>query len=748
MAGGPASTTNAEAWPGARLTVPARVSPGSRGLKRPAAAADDGLMAGLLWALRRLVGTSRRYRTRLQVALVVLLGASLAAAFASWHAGRELETSYSGAAKAESLAVAKVLAGDLTSADLRQRTQLRRRLLRIGEGAANLPQIAVYERASGGLNLLASSAAAGGAASPAAAGRARRLTDGQALYETRHVRGEHVSELVYAWRPSGGGSLAVIEIRSRLAALDAALRHSQGNVAWAAAVSGLMLAALLLLVLGATVFRPLGKVQAAARRLAAGQLDARLEWRRHDELGALGHDFDAMASKLEESHRKLASLALTDALTGLANHRHFHHRLAEEMTRARQQSSPLALVALDLDHFKAVNDTHGHPYGDAVLQKAGAALAGVVRTIDTVARVGGEEFALLLPGADAELAYAIAERARDAIAGVPLRGTDLSFSAGIACYPEDAWSASSLVELADGALYLAKRGGRNQTRLYDAREGGTSERRSREEQQAEISALLEGGGAITPVFQPIVLLASGEVIGYEALARFAGSKRPPDAWFAQAHRCGLGPVLEAQALQAALRRPGRPQGTLLSLNVSPSALSSREVLGVLPNDLRGILIEITEHERFSDQPSFAGALSTIRERGALIAVDDAGAGYAGLHHLMRLRPDIIKLDRGLIDGIAVDDVKAALIESFASFARRTGAELCAEGIENLDDLGALREFGVTYGQGYALARPSAGWARVSEAALRACRGHRPAGAALGDEEIQHKTDSKEAVPSR
>ena len=717
------------------------------GLKRLAAATDNGPMAGVLGTLRRFVGGSRRYGTRLKVALVVVLGASVAAAFASWHAGRELETSYSGAAKAEALSVARILAGDLTRADLADRARLRGRLARLEESVVNLHQIAVYERASGRLDLLASSDAASGAG-PSFPDRARRVTAGQVLYRTRHVRGKHVSELAYTWRPSGGRSLAAIEIRSSLAALDAALRHSRGNVAWAAAVSGLLLAALLLLVLGATVFRPLGKVQAAARRLAAGQLDARLAWRRHDELGALGRDFDAMASKLEESHRTLASLALTDALTGLANHRHFHDRLAEELTRARQQSSPLALVALDLDHFKAINDTHGHPYGDAVLQKAGAALTGVVRTIDTVARVGGEEFALLLPGADVELAYAIAERARDAIARVPLPKAELSLSAGIACYPEDAWSASSLVELADGALYLAKRSGRNQTRLYDGREGGTSERRSREEQQAEIGALLEGGGAIRPVFQPIVLLTSGEVIGYEALARFAGSERPPDAWFAQAHRCGLGPMLEAEALQAALRRPGRPQGTLLSLNVSPSALSSRDVLGVLPQDLRGILIEITEHERFSDQPAFAAALSTVRERGALIAVDDAGAGYAGLHHLMRLRPDVIKLDRGLIDGIAADDVKAALIESFASFARRTGAELCAEGIENLDDLGALRELGVRYGQGYAFARPSAGWARVSEAALQACRGHRPTDAALGDEGIQYKTDNKEAAARR
>jgi EAL domain-containing protein (putative c-di-GMP-specific phosphodiesterase class I) len=250
------------------------------------------------------------------------------------------------------------------------------------------------------------------------------------------------------------------------------------------------------------------------------------------------------------------------------------------------------------------------------------------------------------------------------------------------------------------------------------------------------------------VFQPVVALASGHLVGYEALSRFTDSpKRSPEAWFAQAHGCGLGPDLEAAAIHAALQPVGRPLGTHLALNVSPSALTSSPVIKALPRELAGIVIEITEHEFVSEDDDLADALAELRDRGARIALDDAGAGYAGLSQVMRLRPDIVKLDRNLTKAIHADPARMALVESFVRFARRTGAVVCAEGIESLDDLAVLGDLDVQWGQGYALARPAEPWAMVSPVAADVCRASlaqalraSPVGSgriAAGDRRLEH-----------
>ena len=428
------------------------------------------------------------------------------------------------------------------------------------------------------------------------------------------------------------------------------------------------------------------------------------------------------AAILPMAHRhqlKLRGLAATDALSGLANHRRFHEILAADLEQARRGRRPVALVMLDLDNFKVVNDTHGHPYGDEVLRAVGTELRGVVRTTDTAARVGGEEFALILPGTDGELAYRIAERARKAIAGVSVNDIDLTCSAGIATYPADAEDASSLCQHADGALYWAKRRGKSRTRRFDPDHVALA---WTDQQAAEIAALLAEPEAIKSVFQPVVDLVSGHLIGYEALARFSPSPgRSPEAWFAQAHGCGLGPELDAAAIRAALEPEGRPMETHLALNVSPSALTSEAVANALPSNLEGLVIEITEREFVPDDETLAGALRELRNRGARIAIDDAGAGYAGLKQMMRVRPDIVKLDRDLIKRIHADPARMALVESFVRFAWRIGATVCAEGIESLDDLAVVSDLDVQWGQGFVLGRPAAPWALVSPVAAGVCR---------------------------
>jgi diguanylate cyclase (GGDEF)-like protein len=466
------------------------------------------------------------------------------------------------------------------------------------------------------------------------------------------------------------------------------------------------------------IFRPLDRLRVATQAVGAGELGTRLRWRRRDELGQVARDFDSMATELEQNHRYLEELAHRDPLTGLANHRRFQEVLGKELAAAREEERPLAVVLLDLDDFKRINDSRGHPFGDELLVAIAKNLGSAMRGLGTVARVGGDEFGIVLPEADAGRAFALAEAARVAAeTAAPVRG-GLRCSAGIAAYPDDAKGAGALVQLADGALRWAKQSGRGRSRRYDREHVFVVT----DEQREDFAELIGRPHAVRPVFQPIVSLMSGESVGFEALARFEGNPAlPPSWWFSQAHRFELGGALEAEAVRAALAAGERPEGHFLSINLSPSALAAPEVKDLLPADLRGIVIEITEEERVFDVEALQRHLDPLRACGARIAVDDAGEGYAGLQQVMSMRADMIKLDRALVADVHTDPAKIALIGSLVHFARSTGASICAEGVETLDELRVLIHLGVAYGQGWALARPAAPWPRVNAEAARLCR---------------------------
>jgi diguanylate cyclase (GGDEF)-like protein len=432
---------------------------------------------------------------------------------------------------------------------------------------------------------------------------------------------------------------------------------------------------------------------------------------------ALVERFATMAALSYEAARQrehLRAQAATDGLTGLLNHRGSQERLRREIEDAAAAGRPLSVVVLDLDHFKRINDTLGHAEGDRALAAAAAKLGSVVRDGDAVGRLGGEEFVLVLPGVAGEAAVDAAERARAALGDVVAGRTRLEASAGVATFPEDAQEAADLLARADAALYAAKHAGRRQTRRYAA---NLAARPSRADERGEVEALLRRGeAAIRPVFQPVLELATGRVCGYEALTRVdANPVRRPDQWFAQAHRCGLGAELEALALRAALAVPGRPAGTFLALNVSPIGLLAPPVQDALPGDLSDVVIELTEHELFAAEEALETRLAELRARGARVALDDAGAGYAGLQQLIRVAPEILKIDRSLVHGAHADPSRYALLEALVSFAGTTGAAVCGEGVEDLADLHALADLDATYAQGYALARPTVAWTALSPA---------------------------------
>lgn len=233
--------------------------------------------------------------------------------------------------------------------------------------------------------------------------------------------------------------------------------------------------------------------------------------------------------------------------------------------------------------------------------------------------------------------------------------------------------------------------------------------------EARIREVLDGGIVGNPrlamVFQPVVDLRTGRIVGAEALARFKSEKnepyRTPDLWFEDARRAKRGVELELLAIEIALSRLDEmPANTYLALNVSPETIVSADlqrIIGRVPGER--IVVELTEHARVDDYAGVQAAVAWLRARGARLAVDDAGAGFASFQHILRLQPDVIKLDRSLTSGVDGNPVRHALASAMVSFAASLGAKICAEGIETLGEIVALQRLGIIYGQGYFLGKP-------------------------------------------
>jgi EAL domain-containing protein (putative c-di-GMP-specific phosphodiesterase class I)/AmiR/NasT family two-component response regulator len=261
------------------------------------------------------------------------------------------------------------------------------------------------------------------------------------------------------------------------------------------------------------------------------------------------------------------------------------------------------------------------------------------------------------------------------------------------------------------ALYVRVQ--RHNTQLQNELDRKFEQERQLAEQRrvwtAEVNRVLTGD-ELRMVFQPVVDLVSGDVVGVEALSRFDGSpQRPPNEWFAIADGMGLGVELELLAVKRALAQiDDIDPSAFMSVNVSPTTAMSEELrrcLAVAPG--HRVVVELTEHARVRDYEALWPAFDELRAQGVRIAVDDAGAGYSGLQHILRLQPDILKLDNDLTRHIHVDPARRALAAAMTTFAHEIGASLVAEGIETREDLEALQAIGIPWGQGYHLAPPGA-----------------------------------------
>lgn len=237
--------------------------------------------------------------------------------------------------------------------------------------------------------------------------------------------------------------------------------------------------------------------------------------------------------------------------------------------------------------------------------------------------------------------------------------------------------------------------------------------------ELEVKRVLAGMSSARLVFQPVTDLSRGEVVGYEALARFGDAGlRAPGPYFAAAERCGRTAELEAHLLQQALTaRADVPAGRFLAVNLSPALLASPVVTAVLraAGDLSGLVLELTEHVPVDNLGALRRRIDLLRDRGALLALDDAGAGWSGLRQVAELRPDVVKLDKSLVTDVDSDQVKQGLVELVHQFVSRLDSRLLVEGIERFEELDAVARLGVPLAQGWLLGRPSLRWSELPPA---------------------------------
>jgi diguanylate cyclase (GGDEF)-like protein len=419
--------------------------------------------------------------------------------------------------------------------------------------------------------------------------------------------------------------------------------------------------------------------------------------------------------ELEDRYHAALADALTDQLTGLGNHRAFQEELDRQVAAAHRYEFPLALVLIDIDEFKTINDQGGHVVGDGVLHGFGQLLTSGVRRPDRPYRIGGDEFALLLPHTDADGARVLARRLLAMALQPPLREDGLkpvSFSAGISALPALADGRSRLYSQADAALYAAKRGGRTDVAVYDP----TIEAGPADEGASAAVAEVIARGQLHPVYQPIMDVASGRVLGVEGLIRPGAATRfdDPAALFAAAEASGRLTTLDLACVEiivAGARRLAPNQ--FLSVNLSPRTLEAGEfnttaLLGILARHRfppERLVLELTEHQPLLHPERVRQKIEACRATGVRFAADDLGAGNAGLKLLSEIRFDILKVDLSLVQRTTPGAPSRAVVHSVVELAARTSALVIAEGVERQAELAQLLELGVGAAQGYYLGRP-------------------------------------------
>jgi diguanylate cyclase len=440
----------------------------------------------------------------------------------------------------------------------------------------------------------------------------------------------------------------------------------------------------------------------------------------HDERG---HVTGVIAVSTDITERRRAEVALQhqalhDVLTDLPNRTLLGEQLTHNLGTAHETGGTLALVFMDLNRFKDVNDTLGHHVGDALLLQVGARVQGILRTSDLVARLGGDEFAVLLPGAAAPVAVALAQRIL-AVLTAPIvvegRSLEIGASLGIAVYPEHGTDAGALMRHADVAMYVAKRAGSGYA-LYDpAHDQHNPTRLTMESDLRQAIA----AGDLQLYYQPKVDLTTNQLCGVEALARWphpAHGLIPPDQFIPLAEQTGLIAPLTQWVLEAALRQLHTWAQDGLRLGVAVNLSTHILHDPTLPDTVAWLLqryavaperltLEVTESTLMADPTQAKTVLLRLAALGVSLSIDDFGTGYSSLGYLIELPVSEVKIDKSFVLRLDGNEKNAAIVRSVSDLGRHLGLQVVAEGVETAAAWHGVRTLGCAVAQGYYLSRP-------------------------------------------
>jgi diguanylate cyclase (GGDEF)-like protein len=419
--------------------------------------------------------------------------------------------------------------------------------------------------------------------------------------------------------------------------------------------------------------------------------------------------------------KELEYYATRDPLTNLFNQRVFWELLESEVARSMRHGHRFALLVIDADNFKSVNDTYGHAFGDDFLQKLTDAIKGALRSDDLMARYGGDEFVVILPETGAQETALVGQRILAAVAAIALPAPDgstikTSVSIGMAVYPEHAMFGKDLFLFADNMMYRAKGDGKNRLAIPIESDVVEVFRRIGEKSMLILGAI-ESKRA-EPFFQPIINVGSGRVEAVEVLSRLRmddGSVLTGDEFVAIAEKMGVMHKLDYVLMEKALARIHEAGfGGLVFLNMSPRALvlhdfipEVRRIVAAQGFDPTRIVFEITERETIKNMALLEKFINHLKFEGFKLAIDDFGSGFSSFHYIKRFPIDFLKIEGEFVLNMGKSEKDRALVKSIVSLAKELGIRTVAEYVEDADVQRAVEEIGVDLAQGFHIGRPQA-----------------------------------------